>query len=218
MSVLMAKCLAIAVALGVFLGCTNQDARPSTDGPLGGGGAGGGSISDAALGSGGASDAAGDPPPIACSPGESLSFGNSPFATCSGDYCGCDIYAYRAPSMNPDAGSLLLPPSTNTLMEPDIASIHLRTAMQAGQSYAMSNQITDQGYEGRLEIWGSDASCGNGVELLFTDVIATKAYCMTMHPSGSYQYLLVVRIYSNNPSSARSTTTPMFVCPNGSCP
>ena len=107
----MAGPLAIVVALGALVGCTTQDARPRTDGPPGRGGASGGSQSDARPGTGGTSDAASDPPPVACSPGESLSYGSSPFATCSGDYCACDIYAYRAPSVNLDAGSLLLPPA-----------------------------------------------------------------------------------------------------------
>jgi hypothetical protein len=151
--------------------------------------------------------------PTGCSPGQQLSSPPSA-AACSGDVCVCDIYPYQSA----DGGTLVLAKHSVNVSDPDVESLHLPTPTTAGQPYTLSIDYVSSGYQGTVELWGTDSACGPGLEMLFSAPIAAKQlYCATLHPSAAYPELLLVYRYNNSVPSA-SSELPITACPSGGCP
>jgi len=123
--------------------------------------------------------------------------------------------------VNPDAGTLSFP-MTSSADTPMVNSVPLPVPMQAGQAYAFSVLFKRSGWEGAIEFWGTDRSCGPGLERLLAEPFpppsTPKVFCSQTTPAASYTEVLLVYRYSNDPSSGSITDDPVMACPQGTCP
>ncbi len=201
------------ICLASVFACSSATNKSGTDGGGGGGGGQGDDASDtsaadaadASTGDGAVSDV---PAPTGCSPGTAVSWEQRAV---------CNWLNYVAP----DAGTLSFPASSSAT-EPMVNSVPLPVPMQAGQAYAFSVRFRRSGWEGSIELWGTDRSCGPGLERLlaepFPPPLTHTVYCTNAAPMASYSEVLIVYRYTNDPSSAASTIDPVMACPQGTCP
>jgi hypothetical protein len=154
----------------------------------------------------GSADAGADADP-GCSPGTVFpSFGGE----CANGRCICRTYA-------PDGGTLI--PLMGTNMRTDVISYLLPQPMRAGQAYTFSAGLSVSNFTGNLEIWGSNAECGPGLERLFSEPFASKVYCVQVNPTQDYDYVLIVEQFTGrNGSTAALSRYDTRACPAGSCP
>ena len=154
----------------------------------------------------GAGDAGADADP-GCSPGSVL----PSLGECENGRCICRTYA-------PDGGTLI--PLMGTNMRSGIVSYLLPQPMRAGQPYTFSVSLATRNFTGDLEIWGSNAECGPGLERLFTEPFANKLYCTEVHPTQDHDYILVVENFTGrgDASSAAQSLIDLRACPAGGCP
>jgi len=202
------------IGLASVLGCSSP---ASNGGPDGGGGQGGGGSSGgqgggssggqggSSAGDGGVSDA---PAPMACSPGTAITWEHRTV---------CNWFNY----VSPDAGTLSFPASSN-VDDPMVNSVPLPVPMTAGQAYAFSVWFRRSGWEGTIELWGTDRSCGPGLQQLLAEPFpppsTSTLFCTDTIPTAAYTEVLIVYRYSNDPSSGSSTIDPVMACPQGTCP
>ena len=148
---------------------------------------------------------------LGCSPGELLepTFFNGDI--CQGPRCVCPDYA-------PDGGTLVY---VNTVTEStSVISYQLPQPMKAGQPYVFSLNHSNSNFTGDLQLWGTDSSCGPGLEMLWTEPVTSKIFCVTMHPTADHSYILFVTHHTGkgDASSAASNTTGQTACPTATCP
>jgi hypothetical protein len=119
---------------------------------------------------------------------------------------------------NPDGGTLV--PLTSGSASTGIISYQLPTPMKAGQPYVFSFTYSNSNFTGDLELWGTNAECGPGLQKLFTAPVASKVFCATVHPATDYPYLLFVENHTGkgDASSASSNMTGLTACPTATCP
>lgn len=71
-----------------------------------------------------------------------------------------------------------------------VASALPRESLVGGQPYVVSVEVFS--HMPTIEIWGANAKCGDGLELLASIESATGTHCLTLEPSASYSHLLTV--------------------------
>lgn len=191
---------------------TSADAAAMSDGS---GSSPDAAVSDApteALASDGGADADAGPP-LTCSPNVWLdqnTWDSCPELGGTGPRCNCYGYA-------PDGGSLMF--QSGLHMQMDITSFLLPTPMTAGQPYSLSVTVSNNGYYGDVEFWGSNATCGSGLELLYQAPLDSKVYCADVHPSQSYTYILFVqRLNVDSGAPAGESAHNTLACPSSRCP
>ncbi len=145
-----------------------------------------------------------------CSPGdllEPLFFSGA----CVNGRCICSDYS-------PDGGTLV--PITGISAGTGIISYQLPTPMKAGQPYTFSFTYSNYNFTGDLELWGTNAECGPGLQMLFSEPLGSKVFCATVHPTAGYPYLLFVENHTGkgDASSASSNMTGLTACPTATCP
>ena len=174
----------------------------------------GGSSPDVASDDGAAGDAEVDAgPPLTCSPSVWLdenTWDSCPELAGTGPRCTCYGYA-------PDGGTLMFQAGFH--MQMDITSFVLPTPMTAGQPYSLSVTVANHGYYGDIEFWGSNGTCGPGLELLYSAPLDSKIYCADVHPSQSYTYILYVqRLSVDSGAPAGESASHTLACPAARCP
>jgi hypothetical protein len=156
-----------------------------------------------------APDAAGDvAAPLTCSPSTLLD--PRPWEECPGDgYCVCRSYA-------PDAGGLAFDYGV-TIM--DITSMQLTDVMKAGQPYSLSVSVSNSGFYGDIEFWGTTSECGPGLQKLYSAPVESKVYCADVLPTQDYTYVLYVqRLMVDSGAPAGEHADTILACPTGRCP
>jgi hypothetical protein len=145
-----------------------------------------------------------------CSPGDLL---EPVFSSgeCVDGRCICRTY-------NPDGGTLVQ--LTGFTASTGIISYQLPQPMRAGQPYTFSFTYSNYNFTGDLQLWGSNAECGPGLQMLFAEPVGSKVYCATVHPTAAYSYLLFVENHTGkgDASSAASNMTGLTACPTATCP
>jgi hypothetical protein len=189
----------MVAVLQTAAGCSGDDT--AANGPSGGAG----SASDAAIAgdNGGADVEAG--PPLTCSPGTVLNQ-----FKCSGDpYCRCLNYA-------PDGGTLVVDQTFQSVT--NITSFILPQPMKSGQPYSLSSGVTNKGYTGTIEFWGTTSECGPGLQKLFSAPVESKVFCADVMPAQDFEHLLYVEHLLFHGGSASEFTESVLACPTGHCP
>jgi hypothetical protein len=120
---------------------------------------------------------------------------------------------------NPDGGALV-PISGGTSAGTGIISYQLPQPMKAGQPYTFSFTYANSNFTGDLELWGTNAECGPGLEKLATEPLVSKVVCATVHPAADYPYLLFVENHTGkgNALTAASSMSGLTACPTATCP
>jgi hypothetical protein len=91
--------------------------------------------------------------------------------------------------------------------------------MTAGQPYSLSVTVTNHNFYGDIEIWGSNATCGPGLERLYVAPVASQIFCADVVPSQSYTYaILVQRLYWDGGAPAGGSAYNFLACPTDRCP
>ena len=94
--------------------------------------------------------------------------------------------------------------------EDHVNSLFLDEAMQPGESYAFSGSFEAGAID--AEIWGTDADCGEALELLASGrVEAGKITCFEMTPTMAHTHLLWVWTDGGGEQGE------FAICPSGSC-
>ena len=94
--------------------------------------------------------------------------------------------------------------------------IHLSAPTTPGKAYAVSIGMASAGIEETVELWGSDAQCGNAQELLWWGPLRAGEICAEFEPTQSFSNLLMVwrPLWSKSANAEHDTLT---FCPTGSC-
>ncbi len=100
-----------------------------------------------------------------------------------------------------------------------ITSFRLPVPMTAGQTYSLSVTVANHNYYGEIEFWGTDSTCGPGLERLYVAPVEAKVYCADVVPSQSYPYVLLVqRLHWDGGGFASGSARNVLACPTGRCP
>jgi len=94
--------------------------------------------------------------------------------------------------------------------------IDLPTPTVPGQAYALSLGFASAGIEQTLELWGSDAACGNADELLWWGAMRSGEICTEFKATRAFSHLLMVwrPLWRRDANAEHDTIT---FCPTGSC-
>jgi hypothetical protein len=126
----------------------------------------------------------------------------------AGPNCGCNGYA-------PDAGTLASDDPASIF---DVTSFLLPLPMMAGKPYAFSFAVTDNGFYGDIELWGTNGTCGPGLERLYAAPIASKGYCINVVAAQNYPYVLLVeRLAVDGGALASLSASRFMACPTDRC-
>jgi hypothetical protein len=123
----------------------------------------------------------------------------------------CTCYGYA-----PDAGTLTYDDSVAIF---NVNSFLLPLPMTAGQPYAFSVVVSDNRFYGDIELWGTNATCGPGLERLYAAPLASQTYCVNVVPSQNYPYVIFVqRLAVDSGAPASESATQFMACPTDHCP
>jgi hypothetical protein len=95
-------------------------------------------------------------------------------------------------------------------------SIHLPTPTTPGEPYALSLGMKSAGSDETVELWGTDATCGNVQELLWWGPFRAGEICTEFKATHVFSDLLMVwrPLWSNDATGEHDTIT---FCPTGTC-
>jgi hypothetical protein len=184
------------------------DAESSADGD-GASDVGDGGVSGPVDSGGDASNDGATDAPLTCSQATGTWLDPRPWDSCDDTFCQCYGYA-------PDGGSLQFEGAQNENM--GIRSLTLPVPMTPGQPYSLSVSVVDNGFYGDIEIWGSDAVCGAGLEKLYIQPVESKVHCADLVASKPYAYLLFVeRLFVDSGAPASEHADTIIACPTVRC-
>jgi hypothetical protein len=187
---------------------TGADAGPSAGGDAAGDVGNDTASESGDAGGDGAEDGAADAP-VTCSLATGTWLDPRPWDSCDSTFCQCYGYA-------PDGGSLQQEYGRNENM--GIRSLTLPVPMTPGQPYSLSVSVADNGFYGDIEIWGTDAVCGPGLERLYIQPVQSKVYCADLVASQPYPYLLFVeRLFVDSGAPASEHADTIVACPTVRC-
>ncbi len=94
--------------------------------------------------------------------------------------------------------------------------IQLPTPTTPGAPYALSLGMASAGVDETVELWGSDAKCGNAQELLWWGPLRGGEICAEFKATHAYSNLLMVwrPLWSRDANAEHDTLT---FCPTGTC-